>query len=106
MTSGDLPVAGGQASGDLPEAAERRLSAGSFSSGLTIPDFAACLQMGLRPVGLVQGFCVMQWGWYGSGSPYMRGMTPYAFGGNAPRGAYSESYSCPHGGYVYSNEHR
>jgi len=94
------------ADGDLPEAAGRRLGGGSFSSGLTVPDFAACLQMGLRPVGLVQGFCVMQWGWYGAGSPYMRGMTPYNFGGSAPRGVYSESYRCPHGGYVYSNEHR
>ena len=50
---------------DVPEAAPRRLESGSFSSGLTVPDFAACLQMGLRPVGLVQGFCAMQWGWYG-----------------------------------------
>jgi Putative heavy-metal-binding len=91
---------------ELPEAAGRRLTSGSFSSGLTVPDFAACLQMGLRPVGLVQGFCVMQWGWYGAGSPYSRGMTPYSFGGSAPRGVYSESYSCPHGGYMYSNEHR
>jgi hypothetical protein len=91
--------------GDLPEAAGRRLGAGSFSSGLTVPDFAACLQMGLRPVGLVQGFCVMQWGWYGMGSPYMRGMSPYSFGDGA-RGIYSESYRCPHGGFVYSNEHR
>jgi hypothetical protein len=92
---------------DLPEAAGRRLESGSFSSGLTVPDFAACLQMGLRPVALVQGFCVMQWGWYGAGSPYSRGLSPYAFGsGGAPRGVYSESYSCPHGGMVYSNEHR
>ena len=30
-------------------------------SGLTVPDFAACLQMGLQPVGFVQGYCVMQW---------------------------------------------
>ncbi len=105
---GDEPpvVEGSGVDGDLPEAAGRRLGGGSFSSGLTVPDFAACLQMGLRPVALVQGFCVMQWGWYGAGSPYMRGMTPYSFGGNAPRGAYSESYSCPHGAYIYSNEHR
>jgi len=93
--------------GDLPEAAGRRLGSGSFSSGLTVPDFAACLQMGLAPVALVQGFCVMQWGWYGQGSPYSRGMTPYAFSGpSVPRGVYSESYQCPHGGYSYSNEHR
>ena len=77
-TAGDLPEATGSGEGDLPEAAGRRLSAGSFSSGLTVPDFAACLQMGLRPVGLVQGFCVMQWGWYGADSPYMRGISPYA----------------------------
>ena len=96
--------------GDLPEAAGRRLGSGSFSSGLTVPDFAACLQMGLRPVGLVQGFCVMQWGWYGSGSPYMRGMSPFSFGGGGGGGggggAYSEEYRCPHGGFSYSNEHR
>lgn len=29
---------------------------GAFDSGLTIPDFAACLQMGLQPLGLAQGF--------------------------------------------------
>ena len=28
----------------------------AFDSGLTIPDFVACLSMGLQPVGLVQGF--------------------------------------------------
>ncbi len=38
-----------------------------------MPDFAACLDLGLQPVGLVQGFCVMRWGWYGAGSGYMRG---------------------------------
>lgn len=32
----------------------------AFDSGLTIPDFAACLSMGLRPVGLVQGYYVGQ----------------------------------------------
>ena len=40
----------------------RQLSAGTghraaaFDSGLTIPDFAACLSMGMQPVGLVQGY--------------------------------------------------
>lgn len=28
----------------------------AFGSGLTVPDFAACLSMGLQPLGLVQGF--------------------------------------------------
>ncbi len=88
---------------DVPEAAPRRLESGSFSSGLTVPDFAACLQMGLRPVGLVQGFCAMQWGWYGAGSPYMRGMSPYAPAGGAG-GAYAQSWYCPHG--MVSAEHR
>ncbi len=88
--------------GDLPEAAPRRLESGSFSSGLTVPDFAACLQMGLRPVGLVQGFCAMQWGWYGAGSPYMRGMSPYAAPGG--QGTYLQNWYCPHG--FVSAEHR
>jgi uncharacterized protein YbjQ (UPF0145 family) len=88
---------------DVPEAAPRRLESGSFSSGLTVPDFAACLQMGLRPVGLVQGFCAMQWGWYGAGSQYMRGASPYATPGSS-RGGYSQTWTCPHG--MISPEHR
>ena len=43
----------------------------AFDSGLTTPDFAACLAMGLRPLGLVQGFyCgqVSSWSSY-SGYP-------------------------------------
>lgn len=91
------------ASSDIPAEAEARLSDSAFTSGLTVPDFAACLQMGLEPVGLVQGFCVMQWGWYGAGSPFMRGMSPYNVGAAAP-GAYSENWTCPHG--LVSAEHR
>ncbi|MGH9046750.1 MAG: heavy metal-binding domain-containing protein [Acidimicrobiales bacterium] len=87
---------------DVPEAAPRRLESGSFSSGLTVPDFAACLQMGLRPVGLVQGFCAMQWGFYGVGSPYMRGISPYAQTGGGH--AYTQNWYCPHG--IVSAEHR
>jgi hypothetical protein len=49
----------GEVSTDIPEAAARRFAEGAFTSGLTVPDFAACLQMGLEPVGYVQGFCVM-----------------------------------------------
>jgi hypothetical protein len=88
---------------DLPEAALRRLESSGFSSGLSVPDFAACLDLGLEPVALVQGFCVMRWGWYGPGSGYGRGFSPYAGGAQTP-GAYSEVYRCPHG-YV-SAEHR
>lgn len=93
----------GEAQGDLPEAAVRRLGSAAFSSGLTVPDFAACLDLGLEPVALVQGFCVMQWGWYGPGSGYMRGISPLAPASENP-GAYGETYYCPHG-YV-STEHR
>jgi hypothetical protein len=85
---------------DLPEAATRRFAGGAFTSGLTVPDFAACLQMGLDPVGYVQGFCVMQWQWYGMGSPFGTFATPYVAGG----GAYSETWQCPHG--FVSAEHR
>ena len=84
---------------DLPEAAERRFTDGAFTSGLTVPDFAACLQMGLEPVGYVQGFCVMQWQWYGMGSPFG------TFGANYGRQrGYAESWQCPHG--FVSAEHR
>jgi len=93
----------GPAAGDLPEAAVRRLQSDAFSSGLTVPDFAACLDLGLEPVALVQGFCVMQWGWYGPGSGYMRGMSPYAVASGGG-GGYSETYRCPHG--FVSAEHR
>jgi putative heavy-metal-binding protein len=89
--------------GDLPEAAVRRLSSSAFSSGLTVPDFAACLDLGLEPVALVQGFCVMQWGWYGQGSGFGRGLNPYVAGAQSA-GAYNETYRCPHG-YV-SADHR
>jgi hypothetical protein len=86
--------------GDLPEAAGRRFADGAFTSGLTVPDFAACLQMGLEPVGFVQGFCVMQWQWYGMGSPYGTFGVPYRGGTSG----YSETWQCPHG--FVSAEHR
>jgi uncharacterized protein YbjQ (UPF0145 family) len=85
---------------ELPEAAVRRFDEGAFSSGLTVPDFAACLQMGLEPVGFVQGYCVMQWQWYGM-SPMGGGGFGYQWGG--VRG-YSETFNCPHG--MVSAEHR
>lgn len=103
---------------DVPEAARRRLGAGSWSSGLTVADFAACRAMGLRPLALVQGFCAMQWGWYASAGPGRWGGTatggpgrgpggasPYsASGPGGPSGGYSESWPCPHG--IASMEHR
>ena len=86
---------------DLPEAAGRRFAEGAFTSALTVPDFAACLQMGLEPVGFVQGFCVMQWQWYGIGSPYGTFGLPRSQGGVS---GYSETWQCPHG--FVSAEHR
>jgi len=89
-----------EAPGDLPEAAVRRMGEGAFTSGLTVPDFAACLQMGLEPVGFTQGYCVMNWQWYGM-SPLGGGGFGYQWGG--VRG-YSETWNCPHG--MVSAEHR
>jgi len=37
------------------------MSYSSFTSALNVPDFAACRHLGMRPVALVQGFCVMSW---------------------------------------------
>jgi hypothetical protein len=85
--------------GDLPEAAVRRLGEGAFTSGLSVPDFAACLQMGLEPVGFTQGYCVMQWQFYGA-SPFGIG----GFGGQVSIRGYSENFGCPHG--MVSAEHR
>lgn len=82
--------------GGVPAEAARRLGGGAgFSSGLSIDDFAACLHMGLRPVGLVQGFCVMRWSSLASAG-YVTAGRGY--------GQVINSYRCPHG-YV-SAEHR
>ncbi len=84
----------GSDGGDVPSEAAGRLGRAAFSSGLTVPDFAACLHMGLRPVGLVQGFCVMRWAWY-------RGSTwgVYNYSGDT-----LTSYTCPH--YATDAAHR
>jgi uncharacterized protein YbjQ (UPF0145 family) len=86
---------------DLPPEAAQRLSRASWSSGLTVPDFAACLEMGMRPVGLVQGFCVMNWSWYGAGSTYMAQPGYY---GRSTWGTTIQSYRCPHG--MVAGDHR
>ncbi|HET9078331.1 MAG TPA: heavy metal-binding domain-containing protein [Acidimicrobiales bacterium] len=85
---------------DLPPEAPGRLASRAFSSGLSVADFAACLQMGMRPVALVQGFCAMRWSWYGPGSMY----TMSGYGGRSSWGTTLSSYRCPHG-YVGA-EHR
>jgi uncharacterized protein YbjQ (UPF0145 family) len=89
-----------ESSNDLPEAAERRFAQDAFSSGLSVSDFAACLELGLEPVGLVQGFCAMQQGVYAMGGALSRSLSPY--GGSD--GGYVQNYQCPHG--MISNEHR
>ncbi|HEY7915454.1 MAG TPA: heavy metal-binding domain-containing protein [Acidimicrobiales bacterium] len=88
---------------DLPEAAGRRFAEGAFTSALTVPDFAACLQLGLEPVGYVQGFCVMQWRWYGMGATFGPFGQFGQFTGPGNRG-WSENWPCPHG--LVSAEHR
>ena len=70
----------------------------SFTSGLSVSDFAAVLAMGLEPVGLVQGFCAMQSSSYAVGS-LQRNLSPY----REARG-YVENYQCPHG--MVAGEHR
>lgn len=75
---------------DLPEAAGRRLAARSWSSSLSVADLAALGPLRLRPVGLVQGFCVMSWnrgtggagalgGWY-AGGPVQTYQCPHPWG--------------------------
>lgn len=98
------PATGGA---DLPEAAGRRLAGGAWSSGLSVADFASCVQMGLSPVGFVQGYAVMQWSWY---MATRMGAGFGAFGPGAgwwqsqAKGQYLERWNCPHG-YVGA-EHR
>ena len=106
------PSGGGEQMDDVPEAAGRRLAGSAFTSGLTVPDFAACLHMGMRPVGLVQGSCVTRWPPYPYGYTWPRGQyvqarrPPAAAKGAYSGGGagYSERFACPHG--FVSAEHR
>jgi hypothetical protein len=87
----------------LPEAATRRLSGGAWSSGLSVTDFASCLDMGMEPVGYVQGYAVMQWSWYMATRSYgsLGGGLGGSYGGGwgtpTRRGQYVEQWRCPHG---------
>ena len=97
VTAGGAGGADGAGS-DLPEAAGRRLAAKSFSSGLSVSDFAACQHMGMRPVGLVQGFCAMGW----NPAYYMPGQTTYGSQWQGYNSSWSGwgnvlgNYHCPH----------
>lgn len=78
----------------MPEAASRRLHSSAWTSNLSVADFATCEQLGIEPLGFVQGYSVMQWGWT---SPYG---SPVRGGWNGPpvqRGQYAERWQCPHG---------
>lgn len=101
----DRPSAVPAALGDLPEAANRRLVGGAWSSGLSVADFASCVSMGMEPVSFVQGYAVMQWSWYSN--TFYRTMTMGGLG-RVPqptgRGQYSEGWQCPHG--FVGGEHR
>ncbi|HEY2767656.1 MAG TPA: heavy metal-binding domain-containing protein [Solirubrobacteraceae bacterium] len=68
--------------GGIPLAAERRLRAlrergGSFTSDLSVADFALCHQLGLRPLSQVMGSSIYQVGWqeapwsWGAGGSFM-----------------------------------
>jgi uncharacterized protein YbjQ (UPF0145 family) len=95
---------------ELPEAASRRLKQGAWSSGLSVADFASCLDMGMEPVGFVQGYAVMQWSWWMTTGGMGSGMGGFgAFGGgwaggSQRHGQYVEQWQCPHG--FVSAEHR
>ncbi len=82
----------------LPEAAGRRLAGGAWTSALSVSDFAACEQLGMEPLGFVQGYSVMQWAWYSTMSP------GFSTWGPTRRDQYSEQWRCPHG--FVSAEHR
>ncbi len=96
--------------GDVEEVAGSRLSSlnkGAWSSALSVSDFASCKEIGMSPVGFVQGCAVMQWAWYIS-NPYMGAANVLGGGGYAPNatrsGQYSETWRCPHG--FVSADHR
>lgn len=96
--TGGAGLGGGGPQGDLPEAAGRRSRYSAYTSGLTVPELAACEHMGMRPVALVQGFCVMGWNFsfssVGAGQYYR-----YGYGGQT-----ITDYRCPHP-YVTDAEH-
>jgi hypothetical protein len=87
---------------DLPPEAAGRLEQDAFSSALSVSDFAACLQMGIRPVGLVQGYCVMRWSWYAAAGNVYGGLYGYPSRGSSST---LSTYNCPHG-YGAGADHR
>jgi hypothetical protein len=78
----------------IPEAARKRLHAAAWTSNLSVADFATCEELGIEPLGFVQGYAVMQWGWY---SPYGYSVNSGSYGGPTRPGQYAEQWRCPHG---------
>lgn len=99
------PTAGAEANlpdEALPEAANRRLTSGAWTSGLSVTDFASCLDMGMQPLGYVQGYAVMQWSWYMATGGF--GFAGGSWNPPSRQGQYVEQWRCPHG--FVSAEHR
>lgn len=78
----------------MPEAAQRRLHAGAWTSNLSVADFANCEELGMEPLGIVQGYSVMQWAWYSSFGGTGAGAW---YGGTTRPDQYAEQWRCPHG---------
>ncbi|MDA8047576.1 MAG: heavy metal-binding domain-containing protein [Actinomycetota bacterium] len=81
--------------GDLPPEAAGRLRDGAFSSGLSVNEFAACLHMGMRPVALVQGYCVMRWSPYSTAGRYGYAPAGYSPTGYPPSSGYRSYPGAP-----------
>lgn len=63
-----------------------------YTSGLSASDFAATLQLGMTPLAMVQGCCVIGWHRHAKNSPYWRPR----FLSREHQGAVLSSYKCPH----------
>ena len=104
--TGDEPPA------QVPATAVGRLGSGTFSSDLSVADFAACLEVGMEPVGFVQGFDAMRLANYTSAWRSMSmmggGAGLFGTGGGMPPGfnGYYQRWNCPHGYFMSGNDHR
>jgi hypothetical protein len=95
---------------EFPATAINRLGRDAFSSTLTIQDFALCDSMGLEPLDLVEGYCVMtkRTPIY-SGQPLATPTTPTTRGNRSPSPldtAYTKTYRCPHQALAIWGDHR
>ncbi len=101
----------GEPPAQVPATAAGRLGSGTFSSDLSVADFAACLEMGMEPVGFVQGFDAMRLANYTNAwrsMSMMGGSTGLFGGGGMPAGfdGYYQRWNCPHGYFMGGNDHR